>query len=147
MFYAQSATTVVVRCDSFRISDHSNSALRGRHRESAALFGKGADGSEPESSLIFDASGNLYGTTGRGGAYGYGTVFKLAPNSNGTWNETLLHSFNKHGKDGYNPDASLIFDAAGSLYGVTSLGGSRRRRYGLRADSQSGRRLGGEDSA
>jgi uncharacterized repeat protein (TIGR03803 family) len=78
----------------------------------------------PEGGLIFDASGNLYGTTGRGGAYGYGTVFKLAPNSNGTWNETLLHSFNKNGKDGYSPDASLIFDAAGSLYGVTSLGGS-----------------------
>jgi uncharacterized repeat protein (TIGR03803 family) len=88
------------------------------------FFGKGTDGSEPESSLIFDASGNLYGATGRGGAYGYGTVFKLTPNNDGTWSETLLHSFNKNGKDGYEPDASLILDAAGNLYGVTALGGS-----------------------
>jgi uncharacterized repeat protein (TIGR03803 family) len=46
--------------------------------------------------LIFDASGNLYGTTGTGGPcddLGCGTVFKLTPNQDGTWTHTVLFDF------------------------------------------------------
>jgi uncharacterized repeat protein (TIGR03803 family) len=81
----------------------------------------GSDGSHPQAGLIFDAAGNLYGTTYGGGASGYGTVFKLTPNADGSWTESVLHSFN--GSDGSSPFAGLIFDAAGNLYGTTSLGG------------------------
>jgi uncharacterized repeat protein (TIGR03803 family) len=76
--------------------------------------------------LTMDASGNLYGTTGAGGsstqcASGCGVVFWLT-NNGGTWTETVLHSFN--GNDGMNPDASLLRDSAGRLYGTTTSGGT-----------------------
>ena len=82
----------------------------------------GSDGEAPDGSLIFDQAGNLYGTTSQGGANGYGTVFKLSPGANGTWTETVLHSFNR--TDGANPEGALIFDRAGNLYGTTSQGGA-----------------------
>jgi uncharacterized repeat protein (TIGR03803 family) len=78
----------------------------------------GLDGDQPYDSLIFDASGNLYGTTRSGAFYGCGVVFKLTPNANGTWTESVLHTFN--GVDGCFPWGSLTFDAAGNLYGTTS---------------------------
>ena len=81
------------------------------------------DGNDPYSSLIFDAAGNLYGTTYSGGAYGYGTVFELTPAAGGTWTEKVLHSFINDGTDGHEPYAGLIFDAAGNLYGTTFAGG------------------------
>ena len=86
------------------------------------------DGAVPLAGLIFDAAGNLYGTTEQGGSYsgclGYscGTAFQLSPGANGKWTEKVLHSFGK-GQDGWWPDAGLILDAAGSLYGTTSRGG------------------------
>jgi len=83
-------------------------------------FGNGTDGQNPLAGLIFDAAGNLFGTTYGGGAYRVGTVFELAPGTNGKWTEKVLHSF---GKDGFSPVASLIFDPAGHLYGTTSDGG------------------------
>src|SRR6266702_2010809 len=54
---------------------------------------KGKDGEFPRAGLIFDGAGNLYGTTVGGGAFGGGTVFKLTPNSDGSWTESVLHSF------------------------------------------------------
>ena len=83
----------------------------------------GGDGSDPYGGLILDAAGNLYGTTGGGGADNLGTVFKLAPNADGSWTESVLHSFNR--SDGRQPNAALIFDAAGNLYGTTARGGAR----------------------
>lgn len=83
----------------------------------------GADGQFPCASLIFDAAGNLYGTTSAGGAYGGGTVFQLAPGANGSWKERVLHNFGGL-RDGQGPFASLIFDAAGNLYGTTRFGGA-----------------------
>ena len=56
-------------------------------------FGSGADGQNPYAGLIFDSSGNLYGTTVNGGAYGGGTAFELSPNGAGGWTETGLYSF------------------------------------------------------
>ena len=53
----------------------------------------GADGNIPYAGLIFDAAGNLYGTTFRGGTVGVGTVFELTPAGGGTWTEKVLHSF------------------------------------------------------
>jgi uncharacterized repeat protein (TIGR03803 family) len=82
----------------------------------------GTDGAEPAASVIFDASGNLYGTTSIGGNNsGRGTVFELKPQANGKWTETVLHSF--HGVDGDVPEAALILDASGNLYGTTNQGG------------------------
>lgn len=84
----------------------------------------GKNGSQPYSGLIFDAAGNLYGTTFEGGLYNYGTVFELTPKAGGGWTEKVLHSFNYNGKDGYYPHGSLIFDGNGNLYGTTTYGGS-----------------------
>jgi uncharacterized repeat protein (TIGR03803 family) len=88
-------------------------------------FTGGADGGQPYAGLIRDAAGNLYGTTGLGGAtstcgppYGCGVVFKLSP----AGAETVLHSFTD-GADGRSPMAGLIQDAAGNLYGTTPVGG------------------------
>ncbi len=104
-------------------------------------FGNGADGAFPRAGLIFDSAGNLYGTTSQGGAYNScmptiprnnistcGTVFELTPKAGGRWTERVLYSFNHNGTDGYDPLAGLIFDAAGNLYGTTSMGGSENGR-------------------
>ncbi len=50
------------------------------------------------------------------GGSGCGVVFKLTPNQDGSWTESVLHSFNS--SDGAYPSAGLIFDAAGNLYGT-----------------------------
>jgi uncharacterized repeat protein (TIGR03803 family) len=86
-------------------------------------FTGGADGGGVGSSVVMDKQGNLYGTTTGGGAYGYGTVFELSPNADGIWTETVLHSFKNGDPDGQEPDANLILDAAGNLYGTTPTGG------------------------
>jgi uncharacterized repeat protein (TIGR03803 family) len=72
--------------------------------------------------LVFDATGNLYGTTGPNG-YNYGTVYRLTPGTNGEWTETVIYSFNSQNY-GDGPYGRLIFDAAGNLYGTTQSGGS-----------------------
>jgi uncharacterized repeat protein (TIGR03803 family) len=83
------------------------------------------DGTQPESGLIQDAAGNLYGTTslGGGGVYtvGGGTVFKLGSNTG-----EILYSFCSVSNctDGSTPQAGLIQDAAGNLYGTTVGGGT-----------------------
>jgi uncharacterized repeat protein (TIGR03803 family) len=79
------------------------------------------DGIEPFGSLIWDAVGNLYGTTSSGGTSGVGTVFELAPVS-GVWTEKVLYSF-QGGIDGESPRAGLVMNQAGNLYGTTSAGG------------------------
>ena len=88
------------------------------------LYGfKGSpDGALSQADLIFDTSGNLYGTTGGGGAFGFGTVFKLSPSQSG-WKETILYSFHG-GVDGANPIGGLVFDARGNLYGTAAYGGN-----------------------
>jgi len=89
------------------------------------------DGANPEAGVIFDQSGNLYGTTSFGGwrycQIGCGTVFKLTPKSGGGWQETVLYRFNGRGVgDGENSDAGLLQDAKGHLYGTTSVGGGAK---------------------
>jgi uncharacterized repeat protein (TIGR03803 family) len=92
-------------------------------------FAGGSDGERPAAGLIFDAAGNLYGTTRFGGKFGLacqdvcGTVFKLSPVSGGGWSKSTLYEFTaKHG-DGKGPATRLIFDEAGNLYGTTLYGG------------------------
>src|SRR5439155_564252 len=99
------------------------------------------DGVSPLAGVIRDAAGNLYGTTWNGGSFADGTVFKLDPSGNETvlysfdnrmWgeyapadasgNEKLLYSFTY--PDGASPEAGLVMDTAGNLYGTTLVGGA-----------------------
>ncbi len=80
------------------------------------------DGTTPQGGLVMDASGNLYGTTVNGGAYGLGTVFELSASGD----YRVLHSFGS-GTDGANPVATMIMDGAGNLYGTTVSGGESGR--------------------
>ena len=82
------------------------------------------DGQEPYSAdLVFDHSGNLYGTTVNGGPEGWGIVYKLTP-SGGSWSESLLHYFNGGPPDCGQPVAGVVFDHLGDLYGTAAYGGS-----------------------
>jgi uncharacterized protein YceK len=82
-----------------------------------------ADGAVPQSALIVDAKGNLFGTTYLGGTHNRGTVFEIVKTPGGyAPTPTTLASFN--GVNGANPSASLIADAAGNLFGTTFYGGS-----------------------
>lgn len=84
---------------------------------------QGPDGRTPLGGLLLDPSGRLYGTTVDGGAFGYGTVFKLTPPApGGQWTESLLYEFTG-GPDGAGPEAALIHDQHGNLYGTASGGG------------------------
>jgi uncharacterized repeat protein (TIGR03803 family) len=85
-------------------------------------FGNDTDGADPYASLTFDTFGNLYGTTGSGGIYYLGTVYELTLGVGGSWTEAILQSFNF--TDGSNPQAGLILDASGNLYGATYGGGA-----------------------
>ena len=84
------------------------------------------DAKAPRGSVIFDAQGNLYGTTEAGGAAGtYGTVFRLSPNGFGNgYTESVLYSFGNNVPDGYNPYGGVVLDAYGNLYGTTKTGAS-----------------------
>jgi uncharacterized repeat protein (TIGR03803 family) len=86
-------------------------------------FQGGSDGWGPEAGLIVDQTGNLYGTTAGGGGCsfaieGCGTVFKVTPSGS----ETVLYSFQGE-SDGWAPDAGVILDRVGNLYGTTPYGG------------------------
>jgi uncharacterized repeat protein (TIGR03803 family) len=73
-----------------------------------------------------DSSGNLYGTTDMGGnannsqyEFGFGTVFELSPSSGSQWTESVLHNF-QLGSDGGFPQAGLLLDGSGHLFGATA---------------------------
>jgi uncharacterized repeat protein (TIGR03803 family) len=91
------------------------------------------DGLQPWGNMVQDAQGNIYGTTDGGGSYpgltcggllvfNCGTVFKLSPNSDGSWTESIFYSFTG-GSDGWLP-ISLAIDTQGNLYGAATGGGS-----------------------
>jgi uncharacterized repeat protein (TIGR03803 family) len=91
-----------------------------------------SDGAHPAAGLTIDSSGNLYGTTQRGGGGnctdssktdGCGTVFELSYVAGSGWQETILYSFlGAHSRDGAAPMANLILDGSGNLYGTTYNG-------------------------
>jgi uncharacterized repeat protein (TIGR03803 family) len=95
--------------------------------------GTAGDGGWPEAGLIMDGTGNLFGTTSSRGASGYGTVFELACTSYNatahscqTYNatDTVLYSFTGYNGDAAMPEAGLIMDGAGNLFGTTTQGGA-----------------------
>jgi len=100
------------------------------------------DAAFPRAGVIFDATGNLYGTA-VGGANGVGVVFELSPPTieGGAWTESLLYSFKGGLTDGaftthplgtdYPGSEGVVFDGSGNLYGVTPLGGSSVQEYGF----------------
>jgi uncharacterized repeat protein (TIGR03803 family) len=77
------------------------------------------DGAEPTGGLVFDAAGNLYGTTFWGGNIGFGIAFQLTPSGSG-WTENILQNFG--GNNGNYPYSGLISDNSGNLYGTTEFG-------------------------
>jgi hypothetical protein len=85
------------------------------------------DGGFPVGNLTIDAKGNLYGVTEQGGSGGCnsllgggcGVVFRLAPSKRG-WKYSVIHDFDS---DGAYPNAGVVFDQAGNLYGTTQFGG------------------------
>ncbi len=87
------------------------------------------EGQAPLGKLAMDSSGNLYGTAYVGGIsncqFGCGSIFKLTPPSitGGSWTETTLYKFSG-GADGGNPQAGVILDADGNLYGTASTAGA-----------------------
>jgi uncharacterized repeat protein (TIGR03803 family) len=105
----------------------------GGYTEDVIYSFTGPDGQTPSSGLISDSSGNFYGTTEAGGAYGsgpvygsngYGTVFELL-NSSGHYTEKVLYSFmGTNGGDGQMPEAAPTIDSSGDLYGTTREGGT-----------------------
>lgn len=82
--------------------------------------GGATDGAVPVAGLVMNSVGDLYGTTSSGGAYDDGTVFEISA----TGTETVVYSFAGGATDGAYPDAALIMDSAGSLYGTTTNGGA-----------------------
>ncbi len=107
-----------------------------QHYKVLHSFGSSSDDAlSSVSGLVFDAKGNLYGTTPGGGSgigascIGCGAVFELSPNHDGTWTESVIYSFctvfdGIQCLDGGSSDASLVLDSKGNLYGTTSDGGS-----------------------
>jgi hypothetical protein len=86
---------------------------------------EGNSGSAP-GSLIFNASGDLFGTFSAGGAgeFADGGVFEMTPKAGGGFTYQAIHQFSQATGDGANPGSALIFDAKGNLYGVTPNGGN-----------------------
>ncbi|MFZ0286193.1 MAG: choice-of-anchor tandem repeat GloVer-containing protein [Terriglobales bacterium] len=103
------------------------------------FLGGGTDGGLPTGDLLIDSAGNIYGTTTAGGAsydsgfdscpQGCGTVFELSPESNGGYSYAVLYSFCATSAlcpDGAYPQAGLVIDQSGNLYGTTLEGGSEQ---------------------
>lgn len=98
-------------------------------------FNCDSNGSWPRAGLVIDKLGNLYGTAVAGGSCsassgGCGVVFELSPPSRAgaSWTQSVLYSF-QGGTDGAGPQGQLVFDASGSLYGITTSGGSQNCGY------------------
>jgi uncharacterized repeat protein (TIGR03803 family) len=86
-------------------------------------FSDRADGASPGSQIVFDAAGNLYGTTNLGPSSAqYGVAFELTPTASGPWTFTPIYNFNNLA-DGNTTVAGLVIDNAGNLYGSSPWGG------------------------
>jgi uncharacterized repeat protein (TIGR03803 family) len=87
-----------------------------------------AGGIYPNGGLIMDSAGNLYGTTANDSDdctdSGCGTVFELVLGTDGDYTEKVLHTFSGSGKNAWGPEAGVVMDASGNLYGTTVFGGS-----------------------
>ncbi len=98
----------------------------GRELHQLALLhsftGSDGDGSTPLTGVSVDKTGSLYGTTEYGGSAFDGTIFKLSLND-GSWTETILHTFHANGIDGFYPQGGITLDWSGNLFGTATDGG------------------------
>jgi uncharacterized repeat protein (TIGR03803 family) len=105
-------------------------------------FEDGADGGEPGSGVVFDKTGNLYGTGAVGGdvtcnpPYGCGLVYELSPSGGGSWTETAIHNF-ENNIGGSFPSTGVAIDNLGNLYG-NMLGGANGDGYAYKMSPQTG---------
>jgi hypothetical protein len=94
-----------------------SSALASGPTETAlyTFLGGNSDGCNPVSTVVFDAAGNMYGTTTYCGAFGAGAVFELSPPAGlgGSWTETILYSFGGSGSLGSFPSSGVILEPKG----------------------------------
>jgi hypothetical protein len=101
----------------FKLTPKPDGTWKEKVLHSFCTFTDCSDGYALFGGLIFDQAGSLSGTAGGGGAYDQGVVFKLTPNLDESWTESVLYSFctavDCH--DGLGPDAGLISDPAGNL--------------------------------
>jgi uncharacterized repeat protein (TIGR03803 family) len=113
------------------------------HQRVLHAFTGGDDGSGPGAGLTLDASGDLFGMTPTGGAYGLGTIYQLRRGSGGGWSLRVLHAFTG-GRDGGAASAGrLLLGPGGSLFGVATVGGEHGAgvAFELRLDPGAGWRL------
>ena len=95
-----------------------------------------SDGALPESGVILDQSGNIYGTTVAGGAHTKGTIFELTK-TGAAWTKSTLYDF-QGGADGGFPQAGLASDPAGNLFGFTTAGGANNNGTAFEIQPSSG---------
>ncbi len=88
--------------------------------ESVLYAFSGSDGMMPLSGVTVDNTGNLYGTTLQGGAFGDGTIYELTYSAGSGWAESFLQSFNSAFGGLASPYAGLIFDSSGNLFGAAA---------------------------
>jgi uncharacterized repeat protein (TIGR03803 family) len=103
----------------FELTSKNGSTYKKKLVYSFGTNGGSNDGSNPDSGIIMDTNGNMYGTTAGGGPYSAGTIFKISPQ--GT--ETVLHAMNG-ADEGYLLEAGLVMDGKGNLYGVAQGAGN-----------------------
>ncbi|HEX8814698.1 MAG TPA: choice-of-anchor tandem repeat GloVer-containing protein [Terriglobales bacterium] len=91
----------------------------------------GKDGTDPGYGALFlNSEGQIYGTTATGGAFTWGTVFRLTRVPGGKWDEKILHNF-ANDSNGSFPVGGVIMDSVGNLYGTTSTGGDPKCGCGV----------------
>jgi uncharacterized repeat protein (TIGR03803 family) len=100
------------------------------HETVLYTFTGGLDGGSPWAGVISDSSGNLYGTTFYGGSADAGVVFRVDTGGH----ETVLYNFTG-GFDGKSPQAGVVLDSAGNLYGTTYSGGTANAGVVYKLDS------------
>ena len=122
----------------FRLAPPQKGAKQWVHTVLYAFLG-GVDGSNPQSGVVFDKSGNLYGITSIGGTGGAncfglpcGTIYQLAPTTSGSWTHTVIYSFDGINDGGIGTGGqTMVFDASGNLLGTTPMGGNPSCSSGL----------------
>jgi hypothetical protein len=103
----------------FRLSPGSDGSWTER-----VLHTFGTDGYQPQSGLLIDAKGNIYGTASGGGTSRGGTFFRLdRPTGGGGWHRTILYNFTGDPDAAY-PIGGLVFGKNNDIFGVTQLGGT-----------------------
>ncbi len=86
-------------------------------------FGSPRKGQNPQSGVVIDPAGNLYGAVALGGVNGNGIIFRLSDDGGVPWTETVIHKFTGP-PDGSVPVGVLVMAPSGELFGTTLEGGA-----------------------